>query len=1096
MNSKRKSRGGGGNTLGRGERSGGGGNSNNNNKQSKSPEKEATPTSSLPPTMDKESSPSEFTGIYKNEKFTWALTSLIGVPLRVQTLNKEEYEGILRTFSPDLEIVLEQSHKIDPNNEDTVNHQTVHEKHVFPLKKVIRYYAKDVDMEYAMKESFLTDTQISQTRMNGDMEMRELEMWQPDDGDQGMGIEDDLTHSNGWSANEMFAKNEQMYGVTSSYDPNLSGYTTQLNRDKMRGETEREAARIAAEIDGEGKGYRIELENGDDNEEERFSAVHRPVDNSHHSSHHHHNSSRRSNGGGGRERESPGDSEGGKPQAYIPPNKRNEGRGGYSSSRGRESGGGRSQRTPPPSRYDNNNSSGYDDRDHRGQRDDRRGDRYGGGSDRHGGGSDRHGGGSDRHGGGSDRHGGGDRDRHGGDRRNDRYNRDDRGYGRQDSYGKKHDYQYSDDRRDRDRDRDRGGDRDRGDGGGRGYRGGGGDRPGSAADARRDDRKSIEKVSPLPPHEKSGGGRSPANNGPESLGGMADALPQREGGRRKQEKSKDQIKENLHHFHENFNLKISDEAQSGAGANIVSPSGGGGNPPTVSINANLAPSGDDQRSPRGGNNMPGASPRGGANNMAGASPRVSAGDRSSPRNVVSSTGPPPHQHQQQGGPPPGQEGKVAGSGPPATPKQSPVPQQATPTAGGGVITTPIQQTAAGGAVIPPHTAAVVASGGGVGQQQQQQQQPPPPQTPTTSTTASAAESTAKKSSLNPNAKEFTLNANAKEFTPKFAMAPQGAPRPSPTPPRAQTPVQNLGQIYHNIIPVQAQPLPPHMVSVALTSTQQQRPLRPNSKDGLRADLAGPPIIQHAHHPGYYPPPGVAAAAAAAGQQIQYIPQPAPQAHTQIMRMQMVPPAGMSMIPANMMSVPISQHSTTQVTGHALPPGSTLTATPPNPAAVQQVGGAPAPSPGPPHQHLMGYPPGQAPQMILMPAGAAGIPAHHHHQFHPHSAAPPQQGGPPQAVGTPGGGPGAPPPGAGGMPATGIVAAPGGAPPPPGAPPVAVPPGAQILPAGVTAAPVTSLPGGAMVGHGQAPPYQLAGMPPGAAAGQPFQLVGQAPPHPQ
>ena len=57
----------------------------------------------------------------------------------------------------------------------------------------------------------------------------------------------------------------------------------------------------------------------------------------------------------------------------------------------------------------------------------------------------------------------------------------------------------------------------------------------------------------------------------------------------------DQIKENLHHFHENFNLKISDEGQQqpggGSAANIVSPSGGGGNPPTVSINANLAPSG-------------------------------------------------------------------------------------------------------------------------------------------------------------------------------------------------------------------------------------------------------------------------------------------------------------------------------------------------------------------------------------------------------------------------------------------------------------------------------------------------------------------------
>ena len=50
---------------------------------------------------------------------------------------------------------------------------------------------------------------------------------------------------------------------------------------------------------------------------------------------------------------------------------------------------------------------------------------------------------------------------------------------------------------------------------------------------------------------------------------------------------------------------------------------------------------------------------------------------------------------------------------------------------------------------------------------------------------------------------------------------------------AETPIRT----FLNYDFLQAQPLPPHMVSVALTSTQQQRPLRPNSKDGLRADVS-------------------------------------------------------------------------------------------------------------------------------------------------------------------------------------------------------------------------------------------------------------------
>jgi len=904
-------------------------------KQSKSPEKEVNHT---PPPLEKEPSPDNFKGVYKNARFTWALTSLIGVPLRVETASNDEFEGILKTFSPEVELVLEQSHKVDSANEDTVNHKSIVDKHVFPLKDVVRYYAKDVDMEYAMKESFLTDTQISQTRMNGETAVKELVAWQADEGDQGLSIEDEtLNASKGWSAHEMFAKNEERYGLTSTFDPNLSGYTTQLTKDKYGSDMERQAARLAAEIENQGdSGYRAQLENGD--EEDAFSAVVRPGAND-----------KRANG---RERESPGDD---KPSpAYVPPNKRGDSGRGYNSR-------GRGQRTPPPRSYDNN----YDDRDHR--RDDRRNDRYAGGNNR--------------------------RDYN--DQRDQRfhergggYNRDDRSYGRQDSHGKKDDYNRYDDRRDNRDSRDNRGD-SRDNRGGDKYRSQ--DRPGSSQDSRRDDRKSIEKVSPLPPHDhdrqKSGGdrNRSPGtnNNGPDSMGGMPDALPQREGGRRKQQDKTKEISD-LKGFHSNFKLKTSDEN----GPPISSPSNA---PPTVSINASPAMGNDHQD----GGRQSGSSPR---DQRPSISPRDSTGpppnqhDRNSPRNSVA-TGPPPGM-----GGPPTDGGKMGGAStpkPPATPNQG-MPPNSTPTAGG------------------------------------------------MSTPTSGSDDSSKKSSLNPNAKEFTFNPGAKEFTPKFIPA---VPRPSPTPPRVQTPVQTMGgQVFPHFIPVQAggQPgMPPHVVvsmaNMAMTSMssghQQPRPMRPNSKDGgiqqtIRADIAaGPPIIQqHPAHPGYYPPPGPPG-----GQQQQmYI---TPQGH--FVR-PMVPP-GMNITTMNMMHavptmshaqvtgqqpgmplvpgggqeqsqqqvqtlIPVSQHY--QATGPGqpgqqvqhmwspqmmstpsplhppsgapppqqvgMPPQNTMTATPPQPTGQ----GAAAPSPGP--SPMMGYPPQhQGQHMILMHP-------QHLHQFHPQS----------------------------------------------------------------------------------------------------------------
>ena len=45
-------------------------------------------------------------------RFTHTITSLIGNSLRVETQNNIEFEGILKTFSPQLEMVLEWVHQV------------------------------------------------------------------------------------------------------------------------------------------------------------------------------------------------------------------------------------------------------------------------------------------------------------------------------------------------------------------------------------------------------------------------------------------------------------------------------------------------------------------------------------------------------------------------------------------------------------------------------------------------------------------------------------------------------------------------------------------------------------------------------------------------------------------------------------------------------------------------------------------------------------------------------------------------------------------------------------------------------------------------
>lgn len=63
----------------------------------------------------------------------------------------------------------------------------------------------------------------------GRMEEKQLEPWDPSTGVNGDETSLELEPgANGWDANDMFRKNEQIYGVQSTYDNTLSAYTVQL----------------------------------------------------------------------------------------------------------------------------------------------------------------------------------------------------------------------------------------------------------------------------------------------------------------------------------------------------------------------------------------------------------------------------------------------------------------------------------------------------------------------------------------------------------------------------------------------------------------------------------------------------------------------------------------------------------------------------------------------------------------------------------------------------------------------------------------------------------------------------------------------------
>ena len=64
-------------------------------------------------------------GVFSNHRVTYICSSLIGATVSVETDDGIVYEGVFRTFSPDLDITLEQVHQVDPEDPSKINPDTV-----------------------------------------------------------------------------------------------------------------------------------------------------------------------------------------------------------------------------------------------------------------------------------------------------------------------------------------------------------------------------------------------------------------------------------------------------------------------------------------------------------------------------------------------------------------------------------------------------------------------------------------------------------------------------------------------------------------------------------------------------------------------------------------------------------------------------------------------------------------------------------------------------------------------------------------------------------------------------------------------------------
>ncbi|KAJ0988463.1 hypothetical protein J5N97_006819 [Dioscorea zingiberensis] len=237
-------------------------------------------------------------GCPSHDRLIFVTSCLIGQTVEVHVRNGSIISGIFHTSNAenDFGIILKMAQVIKdgsskgqkPVSDIVKKPQTM----IIPGREVVQVLAKDVSLSidefmnghaHDKRQDLMTDSAISQPHHveTG----RELKPWTPDNNDPECPELEDIFDGT-WNRNwDQFETNEALFGVKSTFDEEL--YTTKLERGPQMRELEREATRIAREIqEEETKDLHLAEERGihfhgdlDLDEEIRFSAVRRDVDN-------------------------------------------------------------------------------------------------------------------------------------------------------------------------------------------------------------------------------------------------------------------------------------------------------------------------------------------------------------------------------------------------------------------------------------------------------------------------------------------------------------------------------------------------------------------------------------------------------------------------------------------------------------------------------------------------------------------------------------------------------------------------------------------------------------------------------------------------
>ncbi|PON96212.1 Ataxin [Trema orientale] len=235
-------------------------------------------------------------GSPSRDRLVYLTTCLIGHHVDVHVKNGSIYSGIFHATNAekDFGIILKMarvtkdgSSRGQKSTAESVS-KAPSKTLIIPAKELVQVIAKDVsvtrdafsdEVQCEKQQELMIDSFISQSR-HVEVE-RELEPWVPDEDDpQCPELENifDGHWNRGW---DQFTANEALFGVKSTFDEEL--YTTKLERGPKTRELEKEAQRIAREIEGEEthdlhlaeeRGLQLSS-NFDIDEETRFSSVFR-----------------------------------------------------------------------------------------------------------------------------------------------------------------------------------------------------------------------------------------------------------------------------------------------------------------------------------------------------------------------------------------------------------------------------------------------------------------------------------------------------------------------------------------------------------------------------------------------------------------------------------------------------------------------------------------------------------------------------------------------------------------------------------------------------------------------------------------------------